>query len=108
MVTLSQSALDKVKEMIRSDENLQGKALRVFVEGGGCAGMQYGFAFDERRDGDLAQQWDGVEVVVDDRSAPLLEGASIDYIDNPLQGSGFRIENPNARGSCGCGHSFTP
>lgn len=80
--------------------------LRVFVSGGGCSGMQYGMAFEEQpKDFDQVVEVDGVRLVVDPTSLMYLQGATIDFIDS-LMGGGFRIDNPNAVSSCGCGHSF--
>ena len=81
-------------------------ALRVFVSGGGCSGMQYGMAFQESPEsGDTIVRADGVRLLVDPTSMMYLRGATIDYVDS-LIGGGFRIDNPNAVSSCGCGHSF--
>jgi iron-sulfur cluster assembly protein len=80
--------------------------LRVAIQGGGCSGFQYGLGFDSGpADGDLELTFDEVRVVVDPYSAPYLRGATIDFL-NGLQESGFKIDNPNAVSSCGCGHSF--
>jgi iron-sulfur cluster assembly protein len=86
---------------------IPGYALRVFVSGGGCSGLQYGMAFEqEPRDFDcVVDAGGGVRLVVDPTSLMYLEGACIDFVDS-LMGGGFRIENPNAVSSCGCGHSF--
>lgn len=81
-------------------------ALRVFVSGGGCSGLQYGMAFEENaRDFDRVVAVDGVRLIIDPTSLMYLQGATIDYVDS-LMGGGFRIDNPNAVSSCGCGHSF--
>lgn len=81
-------------------------ALRVFVSGGGCSGMQYGMAFEEKpQDFDTVVSVDGVRLVIDPTSLIYLQGATIDFVDS-LMGGGFRIDNPNAVASCGCGHSF--
>ena len=81
-------------------------ALRIFVSGGGCSGMQYGMAFDDnRRPDDLVIQQDGVQIIVDDFSAPYIRGSQIDYVDS-LMGAGFTVQNPNAVHSCSCGTSF--
>ena len=87
--------------------NIPGYALRVFVSGGGCSGLQYGMAFEQdARDFDaVVEPGNGVRLIVDPTSLMYLEGATIDYVDS-LMGGGFRIENPNAVSSCGCGHSF--
>ena len=91
--------------MLAREENAQSKALRVYVEKGGCSGLQYGMVFDEKRDGDSAVEQFGVTVLVDAFSADYLRGCRIDFSD-ALTGGGFKMENPNARGSCGCGKSF--
>jgi iron-sulfur cluster assembly protein len=80
-------------------------ALRVFVKGGGCGGMQYGMTFDQAREGDEVYEQHGLRVLVDATSLFYIDGANIDYIDN-LMGGGFHIDNPQATSSCGCGSSF--
>lgn len=81
-------------------------ALRVFIQGGGCSGFQYGMALEGKvRETDYAFDYDGVRVLVDEVSMEYLRGASIDYVDD-IMGSGFKIDNPNAVASCGCGSSF--
>ena len=82
-----------------------GKALRVYVENGGCSGMQYRLVFDERREKDWVSAAGGVAVVVDEFSANYLRGAVVDFSDS-LNDSGFKISNPNAKQNCGCGKSF--
>lgn len=82
-----------------------GKPLRLYVEQGGCSGMQYGMVFDEVRDGDMEAEFDGARVVVDPDSAPFLRGTEVDYSE-ALTGGGFKIRNPQARSNCGCGRSF--
>jgi iron-sulfur cluster assembly protein/iron-sulfur cluster insertion protein len=106
VMTLTDTAISKVKELIaaESEENL---ALRVAVRPGGCSGFSYEMFFDtDRADDDLIVEADGVNVVVDPSSAPLLKGATLDFKDG-LQGAGFSINNPNATRSCGCGQSFS-
>lgn len=108
MITLTESAQKRVRDIIAQDKTLEGKSLRIFVEGGGCSGFQYGFTFDNRQDGDSEVPYEGFKVLVDPKSGPYLQGAIIDYVDaGGLQGAGFRIQNPNAKGSCGCGTSFS-
>ena len=108
MITLTESAQKRVREIMAQDKTLEGKALRVFVEGGGCSGMQYGFTFDDHKDGDTEVPYEGFRLVVDPQSVPYLKGTTIEFVDNGgLHGSGFKIQNPNAKGSCGCGSSFT-
>ena len=106
MVTLTEAAVSRIKGLIQETPEAQGKVLRVFVEGGGCAGFQYGFAFDDKKDGDSVLAHDGFELAIDPMSASYLNGTSIDYVES-LEGAGFKIENPNASGGCGCGKSFT-
>jgi iron-sulfur cluster assembly accessory protein len=105
VVDISENAVVRIRKLIEERE-LVGHALRVFVSGGGCSGMQYGMALEgEIRDTDHSFQYQDVRVVIDPTSISYLEGATIDYVDD-LMGGGFRIENPNAVSSCGCGHSF--
>jgi len=104
MITLTENATKHIKTLL-SDQGVQGKPLRVYIETGGCSGMEYGMAFDDKKPDDEVIAQDGVEVVVDPMSMNFLKGSEIDYQDS-LQGSGFRIKNPNAHSSCGCGRSF--
>lgn len=105
MVMLTPAAVDAVRSLL-AKRNLEGYALRVFVSGGGCSGFQYGMALEANiRDSDLTEEYDGVQVVIDEISIDYLRGASIDYVDD-VMGSGFKIENPNAVSACGCGNSF--
>jgi len=104
-VLITEAAARQVKTM-QSEENAAApQALRVYVEAGGCSGMQYGMQFDETRDGDLVSRQHGVTVVVDPFSANYLRGALVDFSD-ALSGGGFKINNPNAQSTCGCGKSF--
>ena len=104
-LTLTQAAVSRVRRLIE-ERNLTGYALRVFVSGGGCSGMQYGMALEgSPRETDRRFSFKDVDVVVDPLSIGYLTGATIDYHDD-LMGGGFRIENPNAVATCGCGHSF--
>jgi len=102
---LTEAAAEEVRSLLKKPENA-GKILRVYVEEGGCSGMQYAMTFDEKRPDDLSAEWHGVGVVVDAFSAQYLQGAKVDFNDS-LVGGGFKISNPNARQSCGCGKSFT-
>ena len=104
-VSLTQSAAEQVRSMIADQPENAGKTLRVYVEGGGCSGMQYGMVFDEKRDNDLTIEFFGVSVLVDAVSSDYLKGTVIDYSD-AMTGGGFKILNPNAKSSCGCGKSF--
>ena len=106
MITLTDNASSKVKELITAegDESL---ALRVAVKPGGCSGYSYEMYFDDQIDGaDVTADFSGVKVVVDPASAPMLDGATLDYSEG-LQGAGFAIDNPNATSTCGCGNSFS-
>ena len=104
ILTLTPRAAGEVKDILTKPENA-GKHFRVFVEQGGCSGMQYGMVFDEQRDGDFVSGQNGVTVLVDAISAQYLRGTVVDFSD-ALTGGGFKITNPNARESCGCGKSF--
>jgi iron-sulfur cluster assembly protein len=104
-VTLTDEALSQLKSLLEKEANSD-LALRVFVSGGGCSGMQYGMAFDDNvRPGDEIVERDGIKVLIDDFSAPYIRGSEIDYVDS-LMGAGFTVHNPNAIRSCSCGHSF--
>jgi iron-sulfur cluster assembly protein len=105
ILTVSSSAVQVIRTLLEQRQ-IPNHALRVFVSGGGCSGMQYGMAFEETpREFDKVVAVDGVRLIVDPTSLMYLQGATIDYVDS-LMGGGFRIENPNAVSSCGCGHSF--
>jgi iron-sulfur cluster assembly accessory protein len=104
VVSLTHSAAEETKALLAKPENA-GKTLRIFVEQGGCSGMQYGMVFDEKRDGDWAAEQHGVTVLVDAFSAQYLRGTMVDF-STALTGGGFKISNPNAKQSCGCGKSF--
>jgi iron-sulfur cluster assembly accessory protein len=107
MVTLTDIAAERIRDIIKETPEAQGKALRLFAEGGGCAGFQYGFTFDDKHEDDAVTQHEGFELAIDPMSASYLMGVKIDYVES-LQGAGFKIENPNASGgSCGCGKSFS-
>lgn len=99
------AAAAKVRELIQEEGNAA-LALRVYIQGGGCSGFQYGFEFDENRaDDDLAVVTDGVTLLVDPLSLQYLMGAEVDYTES-LQGAQFVIRNPGAKTTCGCGSSF--
>ena len=107
MITLTPAAADAVRGLLeKRNLKAQDYALRVFIAGGGCSGYQYGMALEANiRPEDLVAEFDGVRVVVDEVSINYLRGASVDYVES-VMGSGFKIENPNAISSCGCGSSF--
>jgi iron-sulfur cluster insertion protein len=93
--------------VLRTEEQAENAFLRIAVSGGGCSGFQYGLTFDDHRnDDDFVFEQDGVTVVVDDVSLGLLNGAEVDFVED-LMGASFRINNPNAASSCGCGNSFS-
>ena len=106
-MNLQPAAIHKVKELVAEEGNPDLK-LRVFVQGGGCSGFQYGFTFDVlRNEDDFDFEFQKVTVVVDSMSWQYLQGADIDYVED-VMGSSFTIKNPNATTTCGCGSSFTP
>ena len=107
LVSLTPTAADKIRELMAEDPEGESSVLRVAIQGGGCSGFQYGLGFDTGpAEGDETLELHGVTVVVDPFSAPYLQGATIDFLTG-LAESGFKIDNPNAQASCGCGHSFT-
>jgi len=102
---VTESAAKQIKSLVGDEKNATG--LRIFVQGGGCSGFQYGFAFAEKLDEDDTNvQAHGASVVVDAMSYQYVMGAEIDYKDDPLNGSSFVIRNPQATSTCGCGSSF--
>jgi iron-sulfur cluster assembly protein len=105
VVTLTDEARGQLQTLLEKENN-PALALRVFVTGGGCSGLQYGMAFDDNiREDDAVLEENGVKVVVDEFSRTYIEGSTIDYVDG-LMGAGFTVQNPNAVKSCSCGHSF--
>jgi iron-sulfur cluster assembly accessory protein len=105
-LTLTERAAGKVKAMMATEPAGSAEVLRIAIRGGGCGGFEYALGFDRgATEGDSVAEFHGVTVVVDPASAPYLKGASVDFVES-IQESGFKIENPNASGSCGCGHSF--
>jgi len=107
MIDLQESAVIKLRELIEEEGNPNLK-LRIFVQGGGCSGMQYGFTFDEdQNEDDFDLEFSGVGLLVDSMSAQYLQGAKIKYTEDAM-GASFAIENPQAQTTCGCGSSFTP
>jgi iron-sulfur cluster assembly accessory protein len=107
MINVTEMAAEKINELL-TEENKVGAGLRVFVQGGGCSGFQYGLMIDEG-EGDAASdkvfEVNGVRLFVDPISLRYLKGAEVDFVDNQM-GGGFTIKNPNARSTCGCGSSF--
>lgn len=105
MITLTETAAKKVKDIFTGDPSLAGKSLRVVVEKGGCSSYQYGFTFDDKKEGDTELDQAGVKLLVDPQTAGLLTGSVVDYKED-FSGGGFAISNLNAKSSCGCGKSF--
>ena len=106
MITITESALAKIADILLEENNPQVK-LRTFVQGGGCSGFSYGFTLDEEQsDDDFVIEQPGVGVLVDSMSMQYLQGAVIDYKEE-LMGNNFTINNPNAQTTCGCGSSFS-
>jgi len=104
-IILTDVAAAKVRQLLEQ-EGRDDLRLRVAVQPGGCSGLRYQLFFDERSlDGDIVDDYDGFQVVVDRMSAPYLTGATIDFADR-IDAQGFTIDNPNAQGSCACGDSF--
>ncbi len=104
-LTVTEAAASKAVQLL-SSSGKDSAAIRVFVKSGGCSGYSYGMAIDDRSlEGDNVFEDQGVRIVVDKMSFPLLQGAEIDYIEN-MMGGGFSVNNPNATSSCGCGSSF--
>jgi iron-sulfur cluster insertion protein len=107
MIDLQESAVTKLKQLFEEEGNPELK-LRVFVQGGGCSGFQYGFTFDqEQNEDDFDISVNGVTLLVDSMSAQYLQGAKIKYTEDAM-GASFAIENPQAQTTCGCGSSFNP
>jgi len=108
MINVSETAASKINELL-AEENKLGSGLRVFVQGGGCSGFQYGLMIDEGAgdaESDKIFEVNGVRLLVDPISIRYLNGAEVDFVDNNM-GGGFTIKNPNARSTCGCGSSFS-
>jgi iron-sulfur cluster assembly accessory protein len=108
MINVTTTAAEKIQELL-AEENKMGAALRVFVQGGGCSGFQYGLMIeqgDAATDTDRVVESNGIKLFVDPISVRYLKGAEVDFVDN-LAGGGFTIKNPNAKSTCGCGSSFS-
>ncbi|MDQ3625322.1 MAG: iron-sulfur cluster assembly accessory protein [Verrucomicrobiota bacterium] len=104
MINLTDAAVQHLQTLVGEQED-PAKGLRLFIEKGGCAGMQYGMTLDHPEQEDAIFEREGVRVIIDPESATYLGGSTLDYCDD-LAGTGFRIVNPNAVRSCGCGTSF--
>ncbi len=107
MIQVTDSAVRQLRSLLEMQSDTAGKGLRVQIGKGGCSGMQYEMSLDSRKPGDAVLERDGVAFLVDDASAQLLRGATLDFHDG-LTGAGFQIVNPNAARTCGCGSSFEP
>ena len=106
LISLTPLAAAKIRELMAEEDDAATLVLRVAIQGGGCSGFQYGLGFDAgAAEGDVELSLEGIPVVVDPYSAPYLRGTTIDFL-NSISESGFKIDNPNAVSSCGCGHSF--
>ena len=106
LLSLTEAAIAKVRYFAGTMPDSANKPLRIFVQGGGCSGFQYGFTFDEKKEDDAVISTGGIEVVVDPQSATYLKDASVDFVED-MRGAGLSVTNPNAkRGSCGRGKSF--
>ena len=107
MITITETAAGKVKELLEQEATEGDIALRVAVQPGGCAGLRYAMYLDDQlTEKDVAEEKFGVKVVVDKMSAPYVSEATIDFVDS-LEASGFTIDNPAAQGGCACGNSFS-
>jgi len=107
VVTLTENAANEIRAKLAADAEGAAKGLRLYVEKGGCSGLQYGMVFDQKRPDDLEASYFGVSVLVDPFSADYIRGSVVDFSD-ALTGGGFKITNPKAAQSCGCGKSFEP
>lgn len=104
-ITITSKAAEKIKEFMKDEKDAQ--YLRVYVQGGGCSGLSYGMGFEDKaEEDDIVMEENGVKYIVDSYSIDSLKGANVDYVES-LMGSGFKIDNPNVKKSCGCGHSFS-
>lgn len=104
MITLTQNAIQKLKEILDVEAEAKGKSLRISLQKGGCSGYEYGFAFDNKKEGDSEVVADGARVLIDPESAKFLANSVIDYAEEATS-AGFKIQNPNVKSSCGCGTS---
>ncbi|HMJ06036.1 MAG TPA: iron-sulfur cluster assembly accessory protein [Chthoniobacterales bacterium] len=107
MINVTDNAVRQLRSLLETQSESGGKGLRVQIAKGGCSGLQYEMSLDARKEGDAVVARDGVEFLVDDESAQLLRGATLDFHEG-LTGTGFQIVNPNAARTCGCGTSFEP
>lgn len=105
-ITLTDRAITELKDLMVSQDKAE-SSLRIWVAGGGCSGLNYGMALDDNAPeaGDQVFEQEGVKILIDELSLNYMDGSSVDYVDDTM-GGGFKIENPNAVSSCGCGSSF--
>src|SRR5262245_31151792 len=107
LIQVTEAAAAQIKRLLDAEGKIATHALRMKVVGGGCSGLQYQLSFDsQRKDSDNLVEDNGVRVVIDEKSALYLVGTSLDYVDSLME-SGFKIQNPNAKNTCGCGQSFS-
>lgn len=105
MITLTDKAAEKVKELLNGQGSDPAAGLRVAIRGGGCSGFQYALAFDEEREGDQVFEQHEIRLLIDSQSLGFVDGSEVDYVEG-LQGAGFAVNNPNVVAACGCGQSF--
>ncbi len=106
MIEVTNEASERIRALLSEDGKLETHGLRMKVIGGGCSGLQYQLSFDDAvRDIDSEIEIEGVKVIIDEKSALYLVGSRLDFVDS-LEESGFKIDNPNASNTCGCGQSF--
>ncbi len=106
VIQVTEAAADRIKALLGEDGKLESHGLRMKVVGGGCSGLQYELSFDDQmRETDSDFETCGVRLIIDEKSALYLAGSTLDFVDS-LQESGFKINNPNASNTCGCGQSF--
>lgn len=105
-VNLTPKAIDVVRQMAAKEKLGADQGLRIAVVGGGCSGFQYALNFDQKKEGDIVTEFDGLNVLVDEVSLPYIAGTTLDYVEG-LHNAGFRFDNPRATRTCGCGSSFS-
>jgi iron-sulfur cluster assembly protein len=107
MLTLSDSAIDQIRQLVSAKSAAEALGLRIDVEKGGCAGYQYVMKISSQMPSDTSVDRNGIQVFISEAGVPFLQGCHLDFVDS-LSDGGFRVENPNASRSCGCGTSFEP
>ncbi|MBT3984376.1 MAG: iron-sulfur cluster assembly accessory protein [Bacteriovoracaceae bacterium] len=106
IVTLTEKAIERIAQIVAAESPAEGKGLRLGVVGGGCSGLSYKIEFSEIKDNDFSIKLEGIQILIDPKSAIYLKDVTLDFQDG-LEGKGFVFENPNAKNTCGCGESFT-